>query len=97
MADGRLKGLHYERPPLIRNVEQPLHAPDRRTTVTLAIGLGRSLMRALAVMSEVHGESTVDFTMQRQVVWNIGVMYGAGHFPLYARIGRTCSRTMGET
>ena len=76
---------------LVANVgiEQPFHDPDRQTTATFGLGLGRALTRKFAVMSEIHAESGFDFKSQRDVVWNGGVMYGVRNIPVYARIGRS--------
>ena len=70
-------------------IEQPFHDPSRKTTLTAGFGLGRALMRKFSLMSEIHGESAVDFKTHRDVVWNVGVMYGVRHVPVYARIGRS--------
>jgi hypothetical protein len=77
-------------------IEQPFHAPDRKTTATIGVGLGRALMRKFAVMSEIHGESAFDFKTQREVVWNVGVMYGVRNVPVYARIGRSLYSDDGD-
>ena len=76
---------------LVINVglEQPFHDPTRKSTGTFGVGLGRAVMRKFAVMSEIHGESTFDFKNQRTMVWNVGVMYGVRHIPVYARVGRS--------
>jgi hypothetical protein len=70
-------------------LEQPFHDPERKTTATFGVGLGRALMRKFAVMTEIHGESAFDFKTQRKVIWNIGVMYGVRRIPVYARIGHS--------
>jgi hypothetical protein len=70
-------------------LEQPFHDPTRKTTGTFGVGLGRALMREFALMSEIHGESAFDFKTQRTVVWNVGVMYGVRHVPVYANVGRS--------
>ncbi|HEV3217794.1 MAG TPA: hypothetical protein VGZ27_18825 [Vicinamibacterales bacterium] len=70
-------------------LEQPFHDPNRKTTLTAGVGLGRALMRKFSVMSEIHGESAVDFKSHRDLVWNVGVMYGVRNVPVYARIGRS--------
>jgi hypothetical protein len=46
-------------------------------------------MREFALMSEIHGESTFDFKNQRTMDWNVGVMYGLRHVPVYARVGHS--------
>jgi hypothetical protein len=71
------------------DLEQPFHDPERKTTGMFGVGLGRAVTRKFAVMSEIHGESAFDFKTQRTVVWNVGVIYGVRHVPVYARIGRS--------
>lgn len=77
-------------------IDQPIHDPDRKTTGVVGFGLGRALMRKFAVMTEIHGESTFDFKTQREVVWNVGVMYGVRKVPVYARIGRSLFSDQGS-
>ena len=77
-------------------LEQPFHDPERSTTATFGVGLGRALMRKFAVMADVHGESAFHFKSHRELAWDAGVMYGVRHIPVYARIGRSVFSDDGE-
>jgi hypothetical protein len=86
-----MKELKYATFVLDTGIEQPFHDRDRKTTGMLALGLGRAIIRKLALMGEIHGESQFDFKTARTVNVNVGVMYGVRHVPIYARIGRSLS------
>jgi hypothetical protein len=70
-------------------IEQPFHDPARKTTGSFGAGLGRAITRKFALMSEIHGESAFDFSSHRDLVWNVGVIYGVRNLPFYARVGRS--------
>jgi hypothetical protein len=91
-----MKELTYATFVLNAGIEQPFHDRDRRTTGMLALGLGRAIMRKLALMGEIHGESQCDFKTARTVNVNLGVMYGVRHVPIYVRIGRSLSSADGS-
>jgi hypothetical protein len=83
------KPLSYATLVVNGGIEQPFHDPERHTRATFGIGLGRALMRKLALMTEIHAESGFDFKTQRDVVWNGGVIYGVRNIPVFARVGRS--------
>jgi hypothetical protein len=70
-------------------VNKPLNDPERETTDTFGVGVGRALGLTYAAMIEVRSESTFDFQRDRLVVFNGGVLHGVRHFVRYANVGRS--------
>jgi hypothetical protein len=70
-------------------INQPIHDPERETTGTLGVGLGRALTRHLAVMAEIRATSTFDLSRERLLLLNFGVMRRLrDDLTLYAKVGR---------
>lgn len=68
----------------------PLHDPSRFTTATLSAGVGLPVTRKLAVMVEVHSDSSVDLAHDRVLTLNVGLMRAVGQATvLYANVGHT--------
>jgi hypothetical protein len=55
-------------------INQPIHASDRDTTGTLALGVGRAVSRKTAAMGEIRGDSTFDFKRERVIAASFGLM-----------------------
>ena len=73
-------------------INQPLHDPERATTGTLGLGLGRALTRYTAAMGEIRVESAADYDRQHLVVINFGLMrHLRDNIILYANAGRSLS------
>ena len=70
-------------------VEQPLHDSQRDTLGAFGLGVGLSLTRKIAVMTEVRSESTFDLQRDRLVYVNVGVIHGVRGAILYAHLGRS--------
>ena len=70
-------------------VNKPLNDPERETTGTFGVGVGRALRRTYAAMIEVRSESTFDFQRDRLVIFNVGMLHGAGHHVAYVKVGRS--------
>ena len=70
-------------------IEKPVHNAGREATGELSVGAGRAFFRKLAVMGDLHGESTFDFKRDRQLSINGGVIYGVRKAIWYARLGHT--------
>jgi hypothetical protein len=66
--------LHYFT--LVANgaVNAPLHDPEREVTGTFSVGIGRAIRRTYAAMIEVRSESTFDFSRDRLVMINGGII-----------------------
>jgi len=82
------KYLHNATLVINGSLAKPLHSEEGATT-TLAIGLGRAFLRKVALMGEVHAESSVRFSELREVEVTMGAMYDLLHIPVYASVGRT--------
>jgi len=71
-------------------VNTPVHDPSRSTTATLSAGVGLPVTRKLAVMAEVHSDSSVDLAHDRVLMVNVGLMRAVGQATvLYANVGHT--------
>jgi hypothetical protein len=71
-------------------VNQPIQDPQRHTTGSLGVGIGRAVTRYLAAMGEVRAESAFDLKRQRLAVVNFGVMrHIRNNIILYANVGRS--------
>jgi hypothetical protein len=71
-------------------VNAPLHDPSRFTTATLTAGVGLPVTRKVAVMAEVHSDSSVDLAHDRVLTVNVGLMRAVGQATvLYANLGHT--------
>jgi hypothetical protein len=78
-------------------VNVPVHDPERTTTGTFGIGVGRAFRRRFAAMMEVRSESTLNFSRDRLVVMNGGLIYGASNKVFYAKLGRSVVSDDGLT
>jgi hypothetical protein len=78
-------------------VNAPLHDPERTTTGTFGVGVGRAFRRRFAAMMEVRSESTFDFKRDRLVVMNGGVIYGVNNKVVYAKLGSSLFSDDGLT
>ena len=68
----------------------PLHDPSRSNTATLSAGVGLPVTRKVAVMAEVHSDSSVDLAHDRLLIVNVGLMRAVGQADvLYANVGHT--------
>lgn len=68
----------------------PLHDPSRSNTATLSAGVGLPVTRKVAVMAEVHSDSSVDLAHDRLLIVNVGLMRAVGQANvLYANVGHT--------
>ena len=71
-------------------LDQPIHDPERRTTGTLGIGLGRALAPQIAIMVEGRYTSTFDLDSERLLVVNLGLMRRLqDNLGIYAKVGRS--------
>jgi len=70
-------------------LSKPVHDPDRESTTTLGIGIGRALRRKIAAMIEVRNESAVDFTGNHLMFLNVGLMHGLTRVLVYTQLGHT--------
>ena len=70
-------------------VNKPLNDPERETMGTFGVGVGRALRRTYGAMIEVRSESTFDFQRDRLVIFNVGMLHGAGHHVAYVKVGRS--------
>lgn len=70
-------------------VHAPIHDPERETTGTFGLGVGRALRRKYAAMVEVRAESTFDLKRDRLVMLNGGLIQGVGKVVFYAKLGRS--------
>ena len=78
-------------------VERPIHDPERDLTGEFGLGVGRAVTRKDALMAEIQYESTFDFTRDRLVFINVGVIHGVRHVPVYARLGHSLFSDDGIT
>jgi hypothetical protein len=68
-------------------IRQPLHDPDRTTSGTAAIGVGRAITRKFVLMAETRVASGEPDHM---VAWNAGAMRSVGdRLVVYANIGHS--------
>ena len=71
-------------------VNTPLHDPSRSHSATLSAGVGLPVTAKVAVMAELHSDSSVDLAHNRLLVVNVGLMRAVGQAAvLYANVGHT--------
>ena len=70
-------------------ISKPVHDPDRQSTTTLGIGIGRALRRKIAAMIEVRDESALDFTRNHLMFLNVGVMHGLTSVLVFTQMGHS--------
>jgi hypothetical protein len=71
------------------SLEKPVHDPDRRTAAGFGFGLGRAFTRKVAAMIELRTESSLDFSSDRLVYVNAGVLHGVRGIVVYANVGHS--------
>jgi len=77
-------------------LEKPIHGAGRDAMNELGFGVGRAMFRKLAVMADLHSESSLDFKNDREVSLNGGVIYGIRKAIYYARLGHTLTSDDGR-
>ena len=70
-------------------LETPVHDPDRRLAAELGAGLGRALTRKVAGMIELRSESSLDFTSDRLLYVNAGLIHGVRNLVVYFDAGHS--------
>ena len=83
------KPFHYFTLVANGTVSKPIHDPERESTNTLAVGIGRAFTRKTALMMEVRDESSSDFKDNHLVLLNYGLIYGIRRIIVYTHAGHS--------
>jgi hypothetical protein len=70
-------------------VSKPVHDPERESTNTVGIGIGRAFTRKVAVMVEVRDESSTDFKDNQRLLLNAGFIHGVRRIIVYGQLGHS--------
>jgi hypothetical protein len=70
-------------------VNKPVHDPERETTGTFGVGIGRAFTRKVAAMIELRDESALDFTSNHLLFLNVGFIHGVRKVIVYAQAGHS--------
>ena len=70
-------------------ISKPVNDPERESTTTLSIGIGRALWRKISTMIDVRNESALDFTSNHLMFLNVGLMHGLTRVLVYTQLGHT--------
>jgi len=70
-------------------ISKPVHDPERESTATVGIGIGRALRRKIAAMIEVRDEAALDFTSNHLMFLNVGLMHGLTRVLVYTQMGHS--------
>jgi hypothetical protein len=83
------RDLHYFTLVANGSVSKPIHDPERASTATIGVGIGRAFTRKIALMMEVRNESSVDFKDNHLVLLNVGLIHGVRRIIVYTHAGHS--------
>lgn len=70
-------------------VNTPVHDPERDSTGTFGLGVGRAITRKVAAMIEVRAESAFNLKRDRLVFLNVGLIHGVRNVIVYTQLGHS--------
>jgi hypothetical protein len=70
-------------------IDTPVHDPDRESTGTWGVGVGRAFTRKMATMVELRDETSLDLRDNHLSLINVGVIYGVRRAIVYGRFGHS--------
>ncbi len=83
------KEFHYFTFVANGTVSKPVHDPERESTTRISAGFGRAFTRKVAMMIDLHNESSADFKNNHLLLLNVGMIHGVRGIILYAKAGHS--------